>query len=476
MPWRELEKHTDANSLQIYRAVIEGTPAMLWLGDANGKCVFLNKMLRDFWGVSLEDIPSFDWTGSVHPDDVARLAGPFRAAMETQTPMQVEARYRRADGVYRILRTSAEPRFSETGEFLGMVGVNTDVTEQRENEETLRQTMESLSLATKASRLGWGTWDTGAGTAEWDTRGREILGLPQGAVTAEDWFQRVHPEDRAVLQGEIDACVEGHRAFDVIYRVCHPDGTVVRVHGTGSLERTSGGVTGTGMVRDVTEQAREEEFKQLVIQELGHRIKNLLGLVSSLVSQTRATGDVAEFKSALQGRLRALGASLGSVGGAGQGGAETTDLHELSEAVLRPYLLDRPDSIRISGPRLRLPARHGRIVGLALHELTTNAVKYGALSCPGGHVELSWAFDDAADCNRLDVVWSEVGGPPVTPPEERGFGSRLLQEIIALETGAGSDLDFASTGIRYTLNLPIERAPATPHHDHARDRQARAAS
>jgi PAS domain S-box-containing protein len=453
MPWKELEKQAEANSPQIYRTVIEGAPAMLWLGDETGKCVFLNKLLRDFWGVALEEIPSFDWASSVHPDDVALLSGPFREAMEGQTEMQVEARYRRSDGVYRILSTFAQPRFSESGEFLGMVGVNTDVTEQRKNEEELRQTMESLTLATKASQLGWGTWDTGAGTVEWDARGREILGLPSLEATTDEWWQCIHPEDRAVVRNEMETCAEVSRNFDIVYRTFHTDGKLMRVHGTGSLKRTAEGVRGTGMIRDVTEQAREEEFQQLVIQELRHRIKNLLALVNSLVSQTRATGDAADYQSTLLGRLRALAASVGVVA---YGSSGNIDLHELSEAVLRPYILERSNSVRISGPPSRVPERYGRILGLALHELTTNAVKYGALSCAEGYVELNWTYSDDPVCKRLQVVWSEKGGPAVKPPAERGFGSRLLEDIVAMETDARSDLHFDASGLRYSLDLPIE--------------------
>lgn len=458
MPWKEFEKLAEANSPQIYRTVIEGAPTMLWLGDAEGKCVFLNKMQREFWGVALEDIPNFDWTSSLHPDDVAQLAGPFAAAMENQTEMEVEARYRRqSDGEYRILRTVAHPRFSDNGEFLGMVGVNTDVTEQRESEEKLGRTMESLTLATKASRLGWGIWDSGVDIAEWDPRGREILGLPPHETSAEAWRQRIHPEDQDVVCSELETCVESGRSFDVIYRVLHPGGKVTRVHGTGVLQKTPEGVRGTGLVRDVTEQAREEEFQKLVIQELNHRIKNLLALVNSLVSQTTATGDAVDYKTTLQGRLRALATTVGM---SAYGSSSSTDLQELSEAVLGPYFLGSPDSIRISGPASRLPERYARIVGLALHELATNAVKYGALSCAEGQVDLSWNRASENGSDRLQIAWSETGGPAVEPSSKKGFGSRLLQDLVAMETGAQSELKFISTGIRYSLDLPM--SPLSP--------------
>lgn len=459
MPWKEFEKHAEANSPQIYRTVIEGAPAMLWLGDAEGKCIFLNRMQREFWDVALEDIPNFDWSNSLHPEDVAQLAEPFRKAMETQTEMQVEARYRRADGVYRILRTVAEPRFSETGEFLGMVGVNTDVTEQRESEDKLRRAMESLTLATNASRLGWGVWDTGADIAEWDPRGREILGLTPHETTAEAWRQHIHPEDRAAVCSELEACAESGRTFDLVYRVLHPGGKVMRVQGTGVLQKTPEGVRGTGLVRDVTDQAREEEFQQLVIQELNHRIKNLLGLVNSLVSQTSATGDAASYKTTLQGRLRALATTVGM---SAYGSSSSTNLQGLVEAVLKPYLVDRPDSIRISGPPSRLPERYARIVGLVLHELATNAVKYGALSCVEGRVELGWNRASENGSDRLQIVWWETGGPAVKPASRKGFGSRLLEDLVAMETGARSELSFDRTGIRYRLELPIEQPSPAP--------------
>ncbi|OWY09389.1 PAS domain S-box protein [Thioclava sp. NG1] len=459
MPWKEFEKHAEANSQQIYRTVIEGAPAMLWLGDAEGKCVFLNKMQREFWGVALEDIPDFDWTSSLHPDEAAQLAEPFRAAMENQTEMQVEARYRRSDGVYRILRTVAQPRFSDGGEFLGMVGVNTDVTDQRESEEQLRRAMESLSLATNASQLGWGTWDTGADIAEWDARGREILGLSPHETTVESWRQRIHPEDGDAVRSELETCVESDRTFDVVYRVLHPDGKVIRVHGTGILHKTPEGLRGTGLVRDVTEQAREEEFQKLAIRELNHRIKNLLALVNSLVSQTNATGDAADYKATLQGRLRALAATVGI---SAYGPSSSADLEELVEAVLGPYSLDRPDSIRISGPAARLPERYARIVGLALHELATNAVKYGALSSAEGHVDLSWTHANENGSDRIRIVWSETGGPIVEAPSRKGFGSRLLQDLVAMEADAQSELRFISTGVRYSLDLPIESPPSAP--------------
>lgn len=109
--------------------VAEAMPAMVWLGDQDGRCVYLNKAQREFWGVELADIPRFTWSSTLLEEDQAQLYQVFTVAMAERKPFTVTARYRRADGAIRTLQTKAEPRFAPNGEFLGMVGVNTDVTD-----------------------------------------------------------------------------------------------------------------------------------------------------------------------------------------------------------------------------------------------------------------------------------------------------------------------------------------------------------
>ena len=109
--------------------IAEAMPAMIWLGDSSGQCVYLNRTLREFWGVDVADIPRFSWATTLLPEDRDTLFGVIDAAMRDRVPFTITARYRRADGAVRLLETKAEPRFAPNGEFLGMVGVNTDVTE-----------------------------------------------------------------------------------------------------------------------------------------------------------------------------------------------------------------------------------------------------------------------------------------------------------------------------------------------------------
>lgn len=126
-------------SEERFRLVAESAPVKLWMGDAEGNCIYLNAMLRRFWGVAPEEVPHFNWLETVHPDDMETLREPYQRAMRDHVPFSVEVRFRRADGVYRIINTTAQPRFGRHGEFEGMIGVNVDVTERRQAEEAQQE-------------------------------------------------------------------------------------------------------------------------------------------------------------------------------------------------------------------------------------------------------------------------------------------------------------------------------------------------
>jgi PAS domain S-box-containing protein len=186
-------------SEQRFRLIAESAPVMLWMGDRAGKCVYLNKALREFWGVTLDDVATFDWNTTLHPDDRGKLFGPFSQAMHTHAPLTVEARYRRTDGEFRTVHTQAQPRFGAGGEFLGMIGVNTDVTETRSAEarrnalieltDRVRDLTDPADIAYAASeilgrtldvsRAGYGTIDRAAETItierDWNAPGIKSL-------------------------------------------------------------------------------------------------------------------------------------------------------------------------------------------------------------------------------------------------------------------------------------------------------------
>lgn len=134
-------------SEERFRLVSDSAPVMLWMGDPHGKCLYLNRAQREFWGVPEDGVATFSWNDTVHPDDRMVLAKPFMQGMVEQTGFYVEARYRRADGEYRLMHTTAQPRFGPEGDFLGMIGVNVDVTDVREAQAALSRSRDELEAA-----------------------------------------------------------------------------------------------------------------------------------------------------------------------------------------------------------------------------------------------------------------------------------------------------------------------------------------
>jgi two-component sensor histidine kinase len=203
---------------------------------------------------------------------------------------------------------------------------------------------------------------------------------------------------------------------------------------------------------ELTRSAREQN---ILARELSHRVRNLLGLVRALASQTSAKGRSAEeFRSAFIQRLHALSAAEGLVFDSDE---ERADPLALAGEVLSPHRQDDPGKIIIDGVSVGLSARQARMFGLALHELATNAAKYGALGVPNGTVRLDWRLETGTGgADLLSLTWQEADGPEISAPERRGFGTRLLEDVVAHELGGEAKLHFEPHGLRYRLTFPVD--------------------
>ncbi|SFG06559.1 Two-component sensor histidine kinase, contains HisKA and HATPase domains [Palleronia marisminoris] len=197
------------------------------------------------------------------------------------------------------------------------------------------------------------------------------------------------------------------------------------------------------------ELKRSAREQGVLARELGHRVKNLLGLIQALASQTSTKDRTAEaFREAFMRRLQALSTAESLVFDSGE---ERADLVALAEEVLAPYRQDDVEKITIEGASLGLPARRARMFGLALHELATNAAKHGALSVAAGRVHLDWQVDDAG--GSVTMTWQESDGPEISPPERKGFGTRLLKDVVAHELNGSAELVYEPGGLRYHLTF-----------------------
>jgi PAS domain S-box-containing protein len=319
---RSVERLTESEAR--FRAMAEAAPVMIWLSGPGGESEYLNRAYLEFFGSNEADVLGFGWMPIAHPDDAEGNLQEYLAALREQRPFEVEARFRRADGRYRLLHSVGVPRFDAHGSYLGHIGVSRDVTDER------------------------------------------------GA----------------------------------------------------------------------------EAQQKLLIGELNHRVKNTLAIVQSLAWQTLRDQSVSpEVGRSFEQRLMALATAHDVL--------TTKNWNPASiELIIRgglDALSIGQERVSIVGPLLRVPPKTAVSLAMAVHELATNALKYGSLSIPQGEVLIAWEVND----ERFELTWTERGGPPVSAPSRRGFGTRLLQRGLAAELEGDAVLNFDPAGLVCTIAAPL---------------------
>ncbi|HEY8616789.1 PAS domain-containing sensor histidine kinase [Phenylobacterium sp.] len=320
-------------------------------------------------------------------------------------------------------------------------------------ENRLRENEERLRLVQAAGGVGSFDWDMRTGTIHRSPEYLQLQGLPpdQGEAGSytDDWLSRVHPEDRdRVWQGFLDDRARTG-PFAREYRIVRAsDGEVRWIHNRGRIDADPQGraVRLLSVQTDITDRKRDETRHRLLLNELNHRVKNTLATIQSIAAQTlRNAASLAQAQADFENRLLALSRTHDILTRRTWEGATAA---EIAEGAIQPY---GPERFRCEGPTVDLPPQTALSIAMALHELGTNAAKYGALSAPGGRVEIGWTAETAG----LRLTWRERGGPPVAPPTRRGFGSRLLERGLARELGGGVRLTFDPQGVVCEIFAPL---------------------
>lgn len=221
----------------------------------------------------------------------------------------------------------------------------------------------------------------------------------------------------------------------------------------GRIENRKGGSHLVGVSLDITERKSEQERRSLLVGELNHRVKNTLATVQSFAMQTlRNATSLAEGRAAFDARLIALSKTHDVLVREHWEGA---GLHEIVSGALAAYIVSREEwRVTFRGPEIRLQTKAALALSMALNELATNAVKYGALSNGAGIVEVNWHIDPA-DQDEFRLLWVESGGPPVVAPRKRGFGSRLIEQGLSQDLAGDVHLRFENQGVVCTIRAPL---------------------
>ena len=281
----------------------------------------------------------------------------------------------------------------------------------------------------------------------------DIFGLPRGGFEgrAEDFRRRLAPEDLARIEAEIEAALAaGDRQVTFEFRILRADGAIRWLGGAAQFVLGDDGspVRMVGTHVDITDRKVAEAHQRLLINELNHRVKNTLAIVQGIAWQSLRMGGVpVEVRDAFEGRLAALSAAHNVL--TRQSWEAGTITHIIEEATAPHHAGD--GRLILSGPALDLEPKTAVALGLAMHELATNAVKHGALSDREGRVRITWA----AGGGVLRLTWRETGGPPVRAPVRRGFGTRLLEQGLAADLGGRVNLEFLPEGLVCTVEADL---------------------
>lgn len=282
----------------------------------------------------------------------------------------------------------------------------------------------------------------------------EFTGQTRAEGLGFGWLEATHPDDKARSEQAFREANAVRAPFSLEYRLRRADGEYRWCIDAASPRLGAAGefLGYIGTVIDFTERKRTEARSALMIHELNHRVKNTLAVVQSLALQgLRASqDDPRRFKEMFVGRLTALAQAHDLLTRSDWAGAALKDM--LANALSAFASLGRFSMI---GPDVRVPARAAVPLSMAFHELATNAAKYGALSADGGRVVIQWRLEDVDGDHMLDLAWAEFGGPTVSEPLRRGFGSRLIEQGLRHELEGEISMEFAAAGLRCHMRIPL---------------------
>ncbi len=270
-----------------------------------------------------------------------------------------------------------------------------------------------------------------------------------------NWLTKyIYPDDQDRVKTAIRHAIDSKSVFELEHRVLREDGSVgwTWSRAVPLLDAEGAIIEWLGTAADVTERKQYDERQTLLLNELNHRVKNTLASVQSIAMQTlRAPPSLAEGREALQARLLALAAAHDVLT---RGNWEGADIHDVVRGSLAAFRLsDEETRFTVKGPSIQLLPAAALAMSLALHELATNAAKYGALSNEMGRVDVSWQV--SPDGDRFSFRWVESGGPAVEPPKRRGFGSRLIERGLAQDVNGEISLAFEPSGVVCTFSAPL---------------------
>jgi PAS domain S-box-containing protein len=432
-----------------FRRVLDELPAAVYTTDALGHITYYNEAAAELWG-HRPALGVSEWCGSwklYWPDGTVLPHGDCPMAIAIKEKRAVrgkEAVAERPDGTRVPFIPYPTPLFDNSGALVGAVNMLVDISDRKQVEELYQR----LAAIVESSDDAIISKDLNGIVSSWNKGAERLFGYTAKEAVGQSITMLI-PEDRIDEEEAIlNRIRKGERLdhFETVRR--HKDGSLVELSITVSpVKDAMGRITGASKIaRDITERKRAHEQQNLLLGEMKHRTKNLVAVIDAIARQSRPRDDqvAAAFMDTFVGRLRALFSIGEIVIGSSDRRAGLADVFEIT---LKPFVNpDKPTPITIEGPHMEVSEQTAGGVALAVHELATNALKYGALKSPQGRISLVWSVDESG---KVSIDWKERGGPRVyDEPKQRGFGSRVIRSSVAHEPDGMTELLFEPDGVR----------------------------
>lgn len=435
-------------SEERFRAIFSQSAAGIALSDLTGKLISVNQRYCEIVNRPASELIGTHIQAITYAEDVPGNAILFKRLVETGESFDIEKRYVRGDGSLVWGGNSVSAIRDESGRIVQTVAIVVDITERKRAQEIERL----LALMIASSNDAMLAIDLDMVITSWNAAAERLYGYSSQEAIGRSVMMLV-PDDRAEEEPEI---LRQIRAGQVVNRYetqrLRKDGSLVDVLlSVSPIIDHSGRVIGASkLAHDISARKEAERLQAILVGELHHRVKNILATVTAIARQTMGRDkdhreDVDAFTSRLSSLSRAQDLLL-------HGDWQFAELKSVVLQAISPY---PAETFTVRGPTVPLPPKAVVSLSLALHELATNAAKYGALSVAGGRVSIVWDHDLAT--SQLTIIWKEEGGPDVVPPTRRGFGSTLVERLLTAELKGDAQISYERHGVVCVIKANISQ-------------------
>lgn len=431
------------------RAVFAQSAAGIAVGDLSGKLINVNQRYCDIVGRQMEALIGTRMQDITFPEDLPDNEYLFNRLLATGESFEIEKRYVRGDGSLLWVLNSVSAIRDEHGRIAQAVAISIDIGARKHAQE-IEKHLASMIASSNDAILGI---DLDMTITSWNAAAERLYGYSESQAVGRSVLMLV-PEDRKDEEPTILRQIRAGRIVEPYETVrLRRDGRPVEVLlSVSPIHDASGRVVGASkLTHDITVRKDAERLQTVLVNEMNHRVKNTLATVIAVARQTIGRDN------ANKDDIEAFTSRIGSLSRAQDllvhGDWQNADLKAVIKQAVSPY---PAEAFRIDGPSVPLPPKAVVSLSLALHELATNAAKYGALSVTEGRIAISWRYDPAVS-SLLEITWKETEGPAVTPPTRKGFGTLLVERLLAAELRGSARLSYDETGVMCIIKADMSQ-------------------